>query len=62
MTHTCRQNGLSKVFTELFNYEDHEFYIARRNKNKNLYMEMTLFVKVVVSKTVIDYLGGRVLC
>ena len=41
MTHTCRQNGLSKVFTELFNYEDHEFYIARRNKNKNLYMEMT---------------------
>ena len=36
MTHTCRQNGLSKVFTELFNYEDHEFYISRRNKNKNL--------------------------
>ena len=41
MTHTCRQNGLSKVFTELFNFKDHEFYIARRNKNKNLYAEMT---------------------
>lgn len=41
ITHTCRQNGLSKVFTELFNYKDHEFYIARRNKNKDLYLEMT---------------------
>ena len=41
MTHTCRQNGLSKVFTELFNYTDHEFYIARRNNgNKNLYAKM----------------------
>lgn len=41
ITHTCRQNGLSKVFTELFNYKDHEFYIARRHYNKDLYIEMT---------------------
>ena len=41
ITHTCRQNGLSKVFTELFNYKDHEFYIARRHNNKDLYIEMT---------------------
>ena len=41
MTHTCRQNGLSKVFTELFNYKNHEFYIARRHNNKDLYIEMT---------------------
>lgn len=41
ITHTCRQNGLSKVFTELFNYKDHEFYIARRHDNKDLYLEMT---------------------
>ena len=41
MNHTCRQNGLSKVFTELFNYKNHEFYIARRHNNKDLYIEMT---------------------
>ena len=41
MTHTCRQNGLSKVFTELFNFAEHEFYIARRDKNENLYAKMT---------------------
>lgn len=37
MTHTCRQNGLSQVFTELFNFSGHEFYIARPEKNEKLY-------------------------
>ena len=29
MTHTCRQTGLSKVFTELFDFAGDEFYIIR---------------------------------
>ena len=37
ITHTCRHNGLSQVFTELFNFRGHEFYIARREKNEKLY-------------------------
>lgn len=37
MTHTCRQNGLSQVFTELFNFSGHEFYVARPEKNEKLY-------------------------
>ena len=37
MTHTCRHNGLSQVFTEIFNFSGHEFYIARPDKNENLY-------------------------
>ena len=37
MTHTCRQNGLSQVFTEIFNFAGHEFYIARPEKNVKLY-------------------------
>ena len=41
MTHTCRQNGLSTVFTELFNFAGYELYIARREKNKVLYDKMT---------------------
>lgn len=30
MTHTCRQTGLSKVFTEIFNFAGDEFYIIRK--------------------------------
>ena len=37
MTHTCRHNGLSQVFTEIFNFAGHEFYIARPEKNEELY-------------------------
>ena len=37
MTHTCRQNGLSRVFIEVFNFSGHEFYIARPEKNEVLY-------------------------
>ena len=37
MTHTCRHNGLSQVFTEIFNFTGHEFYIARPEMNEKLY-------------------------
>ena len=37
MTHTCRHNGLSTVFTELFNFEGHEFYVPAPEDNKKLY-------------------------
>lgn len=37
ITHTCRHNGLSQVFTEIFNFRGHEFYIARQDKNEKLY-------------------------
>ena len=37
ITHTCRHNGLSQVFTEIFNFNGHEFYIARQEKNEKLY-------------------------
>ena len=37
ITHTCRHNGLSQVFTEIFNFRGHEFYIARQEKNEKLY-------------------------
>ena len=37
MTHTCRHNGLSQVFTEIFNFSGHEFYIARPEMNEKLY-------------------------
>ena len=37
MTHTCRHNGLSQVFTEVFNFTGHEFYIARPETNEKLY-------------------------
>ncbi len=37
MTHTCRQNGLSTVFTELFNFQGHELYIARPEQNIPFY-------------------------
>ena len=40
MTHTCRQNGLSQVFTEIFNFSGHEFYIARPDKNEALYAKI----------------------
>ena len=39
ITHTCRHNGLSQVFTELFNFSGQEFYIARREKNEKLYAQ-----------------------
>ena len=39
MTHTCRQNGLSQVFIEIFNFSGHEFYIARPEINEKLYTE-----------------------
>ena len=29
MAHTCRQNGFSKVLTEVFNFSGNEFYIVR---------------------------------
>lgn len=37
ITHTCRHNGLSQVFTEIFDFKGHEFYIARQEKNQKLY-------------------------
>ena len=39
ITHTCRHNGLSQVFTEIFNFSGHEFYIARQEKNEKLYAQ-----------------------
>ncbi|MDO4408092.1 MAG: hypothetical protein Q4C16_04025 [Eubacteriales bacterium] len=37
MTHTCRQNGLSRVFIELFNFTDNEFYVASPEMDPGLY-------------------------
>ena len=45
ITHTCRHNGLSQVFTEIFNFRGHEFYIARQEKNEQLY-------KLAIGKTI----------
>ena len=42
MTHTCRQNGFSKVFTEIFNFSGHEFYIVRNEaENAELFRRMS---------------------
>ena len=48
MTHTCRQNGFSKVFTELFNFSGHELYIVR-NEGEN-----TGFFRKMTGKTIQD--------
>ena len=37
MTQTCRQNGMSRVFTEIFNFDGAEFYIADPEDNRSLY-------------------------
>lgn len=41
MTHTCRQNGLSNVFTEIFNFSGEEFYIVKNDhENKDLFTKI----------------------
>ncbi|MDO5476740.1 MAG: hypothetical protein Q4F43_06470 [Eubacteriales bacterium] len=40
MTQTCRQNGMSRVFTEILDFEGDEFYIADPEQNESLYEEM----------------------
>ena len=41
MTHTCRQTGLSRAFTELFNFSGSEFYIVDSEGNPGLFKTMT---------------------
>lgn len=40
MTQTCRQNGMSRVFTEIFGFEGDEFYLADVDLNRDFYAKM----------------------
>ncbi len=41
MTHTCRQQGFSRVFTEIFNFEGVEFYVVHNEGiNERFFREM----------------------